>query len=69
MRTLTRIFLALTAGCLMAALAGTGCSKAAAPSASGTAAAKRTIRIGMIAKSESNDVFQAAHTGAVDAAQ
>jgi ribose transport system substrate-binding protein len=66
MRVLTGIVLTLTASCLVAA---SGCSKAAAPSASGTAAAKRTIRIGMVAKSESNDVFQAAHTGAVDAAQ
>jgi ribose transport system substrate-binding protein len=34
-----------------------------------SAADKRTIRIGMVAKSEANDVFQAAHTGALDAAK
>jgi ribose transport system substrate-binding protein len=30
---------------------------------------RRVIKIGMIAKSESNDVFQAAHTGALDEAK
>jgi ribose transport system substrate-binding protein len=47
-----------------------GCSKggdqAAAP---GSAGAKRTVIIGMVAKSQSNDVFQAAYTGAKDAAK
>jgi ribose transport system substrate-binding protein len=44
-----------------------GCKKAA--DTGPAAAAKRVIRIGMVAKSESNDVFQAAHTGAVDEAK
>lgn len=51
-------------------LAG-GCSKSSdSPQASGggAAPAKRKIVIGMVAKSESNDVFQAARTGAMDAA-
>jgi ribose transport system substrate-binding protein len=50
----------------MAMLLPFGCKKA---EEAGTANAKRTIRIGMIAKSEANDVFQAAHTGALDAAK
>jgi ribose transport system substrate-binding protein len=66
MSGLARLFAGLTAGCAVAALAASGCSKAAAPPVAG---AKRTIHIGMVAKSESNDVFQAAHTGAVDAAK
>jgi ribose transport system substrate-binding protein len=45
-----------------------GCKKAADTS-SATTPTKRTIRIGMVAKSEANDVFQAAHTGALDAAK
>jgi ribose transport system substrate-binding protein len=45
-----------------------GCKKAADSGSSGTGQT-RTIRIGMVAKSEANDVFQAAHTGAVDAAK
>jgi len=42
------------------------CSK---PAETTSTAAKRQIRIGMVAKSESNDVFQAAKTGAFDAAK
>jgi ribose transport system substrate-binding protein len=61
-----KLFIELTATCLLLGVAILGCTKSAEPTA---ANAKRTIRIGMIAKSESNDVFQAAHTGAVDAAQ
>ncbi len=40
-----------------------------APGWASTAQAQRTIRIGMVAKSESNDVFQAAKVGAFDAAK
>src|ERR1700722_17057047 len=49
------------------ALAGFSCKKAEEPGAQ--ANARRQIRIGMVAKSESNDVFQAAKTGAFDAAK
>lgn len=42
-----------------------GCKKADDPSADG----RRTIVIGMVAKSQSNDVFQAAYSGAKDAAR
>jgi ribose transport system substrate-binding protein len=52
----------------MAMLLPAGCKKAAETGQAGEAA-KRTIRIGMVAKSEANDVFQAAHTGALDAAK
>ena len=54
--------------CAMAMLVPLGCKKAAETGNAG-AGEKRTIRIGMVAKSEANDVFQAAHTGAIDAAK
>ncbi|HEY1921808.1 MAG TPA: hypothetical protein VGG44_03500, partial [Tepidisphaeraceae bacterium] len=65
MRGKSRVFGSLIAVVAMAMLFPLGCKKAeeAGP------AAKRTIRIGMVAKSEANDVFQAAHTGALDAAK
>lgn len=53
----------------LALLALTGCSKKAEPTASGASTpAERTILIGFIGKSQTNDVFQAAHAGARDAA-
>lgn len=54
----------------LALLALSACSKKAAPetAASGSAAATRTVLIGFIGKSQTNDVFQAAHAGARDAA-
>jgi ribose transport system substrate-binding protein len=55
---------AMAAG--LAVWCGPGCTKSA-DTTSGTPA-PRTIRIGMVAKSETNDVFQAAHQGALDAA-
>ena len=67
MRGLTRMLGGLAAVCLIAAVLPLGCRKAADTGAA--AGQKRTIRIGMVAKSEANDVFQAAHTGALDAAR
>jgi ribose transport system substrate-binding protein len=47
-----------------------GCKKADVASTGDQASpAKKSIRIGMVAKSESNDVFQAAKVGAMDAAK
>ncbi len=51
----------------VALLAFAGCSKQAEPAAS-DAPAIRTVLIGVIGKSQTNDVFQAAHAGARDAA-
>jgi len=51
---------------LLAAVCLLGCSKESTPSTSGTPT--RTVTIGMVAKSQSNPVFQAAHQGARDAA-
>jgi ribose transport system substrate-binding protein len=48
------------------AISGLSCSK---PAQTATATGMRHIRIGMVAKSDTNDVFQAAKTGAIDAAQ
>ena len=53
---------------ILAAILPLGCKKAAHNAGTAQTSA-RTIRIGMVAKSEANDVFQAAHTGAVDAAK
>lgn len=50
---------------VLAALAPLGCKKPAET----TGTAKRIIHIGMVAKCEDNDVFLAAHTGALDAAK
>jgi len=71
MRTRAYILARLTLGCcLLATVLPGGCKKAAnTESATTGQPAKRTIHIGMIAKSEANDVFQAAHTGALDAAK
>ena len=53
----------------VALLALSACSKKAEPAAAGTAApAARTVLIGFLGKSQTNDVFQAAHAGARDAA-
>ena len=53
-----------------ALLAFTACSKKAeTPAAGGAAPAERTVLIGFIGKSQTNDVFQAAHAGARDAAR
>jgi ribose transport system substrate-binding protein len=52
----------------VALLALSACSKKAEPAAEGAAAAPRTLLIGIIGKSQTNDVFQAAHAGARDAA-
>jgi len=49
-----------------ALLALAGCSKKAEPAA---ASGTRTVLIGVIGKSQTNDVFQAAHAGARDAAR
>ena len=72
MKNLTRLLRPaglLPAGLLAAAfLALAGCSKPAAPTADGTAA-PRTVLLGIIGKSQTNDVFQAAHAGARDAAR
>lgn len=64
----SRTLLALSAAALLIPL---GCKKPAETSstAAGGAAPRRQIRIGMVAKSESNDVFQAAKAGAFDAAK
>ncbi len=51
----------------MAFLALAGCAKKADPAAD--ASAPRTVLIGVIGKSQTNDVFQAAHAGARDAAR
>jgi ribose transport system substrate-binding protein len=71
MRGHAQIFGRLALGCcLLATTMPGGCKKAPDTGATATQqAAKRTIHIGMVAKSESNDVFQAAHTGAIDAAK
>ncbi|MEO0055273.1 MAG: D-ribose-binding periplasmic protein precursor [Verrucomicrobiota bacterium] len=52
----------------LALLALAGCSKKAEPVAADAAPGQRTILIGFIGKSQTNDVFQAAHAGARDAA-
>jgi ribose transport system substrate-binding protein len=52
----------------MSFVAVSGCRKAPEGS-SGTAGGQRKITIGMVAKSQSNDVFQAAYAGAKDAAR
>ncbi len=52
----------------LALLALAGCSKKAEPAAADAAPGQRTILIGFIGKSQTNDVFQAAHAGARDAA-
>lgn len=64
------LFLRSTGIAAVALLALAGCSKKAeAPAASGSSVpAARTIQIGFLGKSQTNDVFQAAHAGARDAA-
>lgn len=53
----------------VALLAFAGCSKQAEPAASASGKpAARTVLIGFLGKSQTNDVFQAAHAGARDAA-
>lgn len=52
----------------VALLALSACSKKADPAAASGAASPRTVLIGIIGKSQTNDVFQAAHAGARDAA-
>lgn len=51
-----------------ALLALTACTKKAESDAAPAATAPRTVLIGVVAKSQTNDVFQAAHAGARDAA-
>lgn len=65
-----RVLRHFSVACMLAMVAAIGwsCSKPVATSDS-TAPTKRKIRIGMVAKSETNDVFQAAKTGAFDAAK
>ncbi len=53
----------------VALLALAGCSKKAEPVADGGKPAARTVLIGFLGKSQTNDVFQAAHAGARDAAK
>jgi ribose transport system substrate-binding protein len=56
---------------LVAGMSVVGCKKAGPttqPGATTSASGQRTIRIGVVAKSMSNAVFQAAHKGAQDAA-
>ncbi len=65
MKTPTRLILSASLAAV-ALLAFTGCSKKAEPAAGAPAA--RTVLIGFIGKSQTNDVFQAAHAGARDAA-
>lgn len=52
-----------------ALLALSACSKKSATTAAAAAPAQRTVLIGIIGKSQTNDVFQAAHAGARDAAR
>lgn len=52
----------------VALLALSACSKKAEPAAAASAPAARTVLIGFLGKSQTNDVFQAAHAGARDAA-
>jgi ribose transport system substrate-binding protein len=52
----------------LALLALAGCSKKSDSAAAGSSA-QRTILIGFLGKSQTNDVFQAAHAGARDAAR
>jgi ribose transport system substrate-binding protein len=62
----------LCAGGLALAILGCGGGETPATQTSGggtPAGGKKTVLIGMIAKSASNDVFQAAHAGANDAAK
>lgn len=63
-RLLTRA--ALTG--LLTLLALTGCSRKEPTAAAAASPAPRTILIGIIAKSQTNDVFQASHAGAIAAA-
>ncbi|MDP9175520.1 MAG: substrate-binding domain-containing protein [Planctomycetota bacterium] len=63
-----KICTGLMLACVIAV--GWSCSKPPETASSNSSApAKRKIRIGMVAKSEVNDVFQAAKTGAFDAAK
>lgn len=52
----------------VALLALSACSKKAEPAAAASTPAARTVLIGFLGKSQTNDVFQAAHAGARDAA-
>lgn len=58
---------AMLAG-LFGLAAAVGCEKEPAPGTGGSTPAARKIVIGMVAKSQSNDVFVAAHSGAKAAA-
>jgi ribose transport system substrate-binding protein len=55
--------------CLLLAMIGCGDSGSSSSSATQAASGKRKIVIGLVAKSQSNDVFQAAYSGAKDAAK
>ncbi len=63
---LKHLFAITMIGAVSVGLLVTGCKR---EDADATAGGKRTIVIGMVAKSQSNDVFQAAYTGAKDAAR
>lgn len=65
MNTLKKL---IPVGLAAALVALTGCSKKAEPAADSAAPGQRTVLIGFIGKSQTNDVFQAAHAGARDAA-
>ena len=58
----------LLPGLVSALLAFSGCSKKEPAADASATDAPRTILIGIIGKSQTNDVFQAAHAGARDAA-
>ena len=64
-----RFRVGIAASLLLGIALFTGCKKAEVAVDTGQATAKRSIRIGMVAKSEANDVFQAAKVGAFDAAK
>lgn len=57
----------LASFCLLITLIG--CGDSTAPTTQSSAESRRKIVIGLVAKSQSNDVFQAAYTGAKDAAK
>lgn len=64
----TKRLLRSTGLAAIALLALAGCSKKETAAATPAEAGPRTILIGFIGKSQTNDVFQAAHAGARDAA-
>ena len=72
----TQVIRSTAAAVAVACLAISGCTKKAEPTAAGggeaskdAAGGKKKVLIGFVAKSLSNDVFQAAQVGAADAAK